>query len=378
MGSYVVLMIGGMKMKMVVMLLVVVVVIWATGNVRAGDYDVFEFPVYTGSGDQALPEIDGNIVVWIDAALNQEGPVHYKNISTDQDYVIDTSKTAFWFGWNPAIDGDTIVWTDSRNEVGGDSDFYGYNILTQTEFVVWEDGLQRPGIDIKGDLVFGVEKGAPGDDYDIYEYNLTTKTRIPISTAPGYQYNPVTNGNVVAWGDLRYNDDNWDIYGYDLTTNAEFAICTAVDSQEQPAISGDIVVWIDARNGNADIYGFDLRTQTEFPICTAARTQGPVAISDNIVVWADNRDGVDINGDYYFEGNWDIYGYDLTTHTEFPICIADGLQISPSISGNTVVWMDDRNGDWDIYGATIPEPCTLCLLGLGGLALLRKGKSLKY
>ena len=39
----------------------------------------------------------------------------------------------------------------------------------------------------------------------------------------------------------------------------------------------------------------------------------------------------------------DIYGYDLSTNTEFPICTATGTQSDPAISGNMVVWTDDRN-----------------------------------
>ncbi|NMC76400.1 MAG: hypothetical protein GYA60_03795, partial [Candidatus Methanofastidiosa archaeon] len=38
-------------------------------------------------------------------------------------------------------------------------------------------------------------------------------------------------------------------------------------NQQRPAIYGDIVVWEDNRNGNSDIYGYNLKTGQEFPIC---------------------------------------------------------------------------------------------------------------
>ncbi len=68
---------------------------------------------------------------------------------------------------------------------------------------------------------------------------------------------------------------------------------------------------------------------------------------------------------------WD--GYDLSTSTEFPICTDAAEKGSPDISGTTVVWYDYRNGNNpDIYGANIPEPATLSLLAIGGLAMLRR------
>jgi len=58
--------------------------------------------------------------------------------------------------------------------------------------------------------------------------------------------------------------------------------------------------------------------------------------------------------------NWDIYGYDLSTQTEFSICTNSAVQYHPAISGNIVVWDDNRNNrnwrDWDIYGTFLMRP----------------------
>lgn len=77
----------------------------------------------------------------------------------------------------------------------------------------------------------------------------------------------------------------------------------------------------------------------EFPICLHGARQGSPAVSDNIVVWVDER-----NGDS------DIYGYNMATRTEFTVCVAPGEQRAPRVSGNTIVWQDLRNGNRDIYG----------------------------
>lgn len=84
----------------------------------------------------------------------------------------------------------------------------------------------------------------------------------------------------------------------------------------------------------------------EFPICTDSAWQADAAISGDIVMWNDQRNG-----------NRDIYGYNLATDTEFPICIDPSDQIDPAISGDIVVWFDWRNSqeqrNIDIYGCNL-------------------------
>jgi beta propeller repeat protein len=68
------------------------------------------------------------------------------------------------------------------------------------------------------------------------------------------------------------------------TSWSEFWITTNTSDQQNPAIYGNIVVWEDFRYGK-DIYGYDLVTSTEFPICAAPYWQENPAIYGNIVVW---------------------------------------------------------------------------------------------
>jgi beta propeller repeat protein len=109
-----------------------------------------------------------------------------------------------------------------------------------------------------------------------------------------------------------------------------------------PAVSGNIVVWEDLRNGNYDIYGYNIETATEFAVYTDSANQEYPAVSGNIVVWQDWRNG-----------NADIYAYDIETATKFVICSQLAYQTYPAVSGNVVVWRDVRNGNYDIYGYDI-------------------------
>jgi beta propeller repeat protein len=48
-------------------------------------------------------------------------------------------------------------------------------------------------------------------------------------------------------------------------------------------------------------------------------------------------------------GSPDIYGFNLSTFEEVQIIVHKDRQREPALYGRTVVWSDDRNGDWDIY-----------------------------
>lgn len=118
-----------------------------------------------------------------------------------------------------------------------------------------------------------------------------------------------------------------------------FQITEDAYNQWNPAIYGDIVVWEDDRNGNYDIYGCNLSTQDQFPICTNPHDQLNPAIYGDIVIWVDSR------GKYK-----SIYGYSLSAQEEFPIATSPSLKSDPAIYGDIVVWTDKRNRNEDIYG----------------------------
>lgn len=106
-------------------------------------------------------------------------------------------------------------------------------------------------------------------------------------------------------------------------------------NQYNPAIYQDIVAWEDVRNGNYDIYGYSLSTREEFPICTDPHDQLNPVICGDIVVWKDLRNG-----------NYNIYGYNLAAQEEFVVTQDTSYQSNPSIYGDIVVWELGGN----IYG----------------------------
>jgi beta propeller repeat protein len=67
-------------------------------------------------------------------------------------------------------------------------------------------------------------------------------------------------------------------------------------------------------------------------------SQNDPSVSGNTIVWVDYR-GSSPN----------IYAKNMSTGVETTVCAAPGDQDQPAISGNRVVWRDKRNGNYDIY-----------------------------
>ena len=78
--------------------------------------------------------------------------------------------------------------------------------------------------------------------------------------------------------------------------------------------------------------------ENEYQITTDEHNQRLPAIYGDIVVWHDNRNG-----------NWDIYGYNLSEPEEFQITEDPANQLYPAIYGYIVVWVDKRFGRWDLF-----------------------------
>jgi beta propeller repeat protein len=119
----------------------------------------------------------------------------------------------------------------------------------------------------------------------------------------------------------------------------EFQITAEPHDQCLPAIYGDIVVWQDNRNGNWDIYGYDLSTKEEFQIAAGPSDQVYPAICNRRVVWKDQNDEF-----------IDLFVYDLSTKETVKIPVESAYRGAPAIYNDVVVWADYRGSGLNIYG----------------------------
>ncbi len=164
-------------------------------------------------------------------------------------------------------------------------------------------------------------------------------------------------------------------------------VCTAAGGQSYPAMAGDgdggaIVAWTDGRAGDDDIFAQRLDakgrarwTPNGIPVCTARKDQtAPSIVTDGsggaIIVWIDDR-----NGDY------DIYGQRVAGDGRMlwqpggiPICAAPNDQVASSLvsdgeGGAIVVWRDLRSGiSFDIFAQRLSAAGTARWMA-GGVAV---------
>ncbi|WP_346434793.1 Ig-like domain-containing protein [uncultured Methanoculleus sp.] len=134
-------------------------------------------------------------------------------------------------------------------------------------------------------------------------------------------------------------------------------------AQERPDIDGDTVVWGDDRYDEQNMRSMDiflatiddLRRTPPYSYAGTRITDDPASqerpsISGNYIVWQDNR-----------HGNWDIYLYERSTGNETRLTTDTGDQWLPIVRGNYIAWYDDSNSGrrnvvlYDIAAGTVKE-----------------------
>jgi len=310
--------------------------------------------------------IEGDIAVWQDNFLVDDGmggfehvnALRAKDLTTGQMFDVGSGD-----GFSqPDVSGKVVVWADYRS---GEADIYAWDLVARQEIVVCTAAGNQYAPRISGDVVIWDDRR--GGTKAIRGYNLATGQDLVVPTPPGAAPQLAEiRGNTVVWTDWRNGDPddgtrgNADIYAYDLSTGRETAICTDSAKQTMPRVSGDIVVWVDLRNDNADIYAHDMSTGREFPITTALREQWRPVIGDTFVAWEDDRDGMGT-----------LYAYDLATGREYQVPDSDWSFLL-DMDDDTLLWTEYGVMPGPLLATTVPEPATLSLLALGGLAFIRR------
>jgi len=151
------------------------------------------------------------------------------------------------------------------------------------------------------------------------------KTLRQHSNSASYSH-PAVSGSKVVWLEHlninKYNENNW--------RNTPYSICGAdVTNLDNP-----VYFTIAGNAGRRDPYAYEAYMEDFDDV---------LDISEDIVVW---------------EADGDIFGADISNIDDikvFTICSDSARQYDPSISGNLVIWTDERNDAGDIYGADISD-----------------------
>jgi hypothetical protein len=284
--------------------------------------------------------------------------------------------------WNIAANGDTvhIVWFDKRNN-NYYAIYYKRSIdkgLSWGEDIALTDGTVNasldPSIAVSGNVVHVVwhDGRDVGGGYELYykrstDGGLTWETELRLTNAPlfsGYASLAVS-GNIVhlTWYDER--DGNYEVY-YKRSTDgglnweADTRLTNNPGYSWSPSISvsGNLVhvVWFNDLSGNEEIYykrstdgGFTWEEEIRLTNDPAFSDNTSIAVSGNDVhvVWMDNRDG---NFEIYYLCSTDG---GLNWESEARLTFFSGSSYNPSITCYGLnlhcVWYDNRDGNYEIY-----------------------------
>ncbi|MBN1695018.1 T9SS type A sorting domain-containing protein [candidate division WOR-3 bacterium] len=245
----------------------------------------------------------------------------------------------------------------------GDQSYPAIATDDTTAFVVWSDRRSGTAYDIYGSRID--EDGNILDPAGILIAHGSHNDPYPAVEFDGTNY-------LVVWG-YGATIGQYDIYGMRVSKQGElldpepFVISDATGGQQSPAVAFDgtnyLVVWYDSRSGLDDIYctrvtpNGNVLNPAGIAICTAAEYQFFPDVSfdgtNYMVVWQDQRNGA-----------YDIYGTRVNQSgvvkepSGILISDADDDQNRPSIdfdgTNYFVAWDDGRTSSaFDIYGTRI-------------------------
>jgi beta propeller repeat protein/parallel beta-helix repeat protein len=193
----------------------------------------------------------------------------------------------------------------------------------------------------------------------------------------GIDTQPKIDGDIVVWafGPITRGFGGPECIGIqakNIATGTEVTLRQYGDTESysHPAVSGNKVVWLEHLDINRNVesqwqntpYNIcgaditDLNRPVYFTIAEHVGRRDPYPYDD---YYEDFDDVIDVSGDtVVYEAEGDIYGADISNINDikvFTICSDPARQYDPSISGNIVVWTDERNDSGDIYGADISD-----------------------
>lgn len=255
----------------------------------------------------------------------------------------------FWVfivGCVPVVDVDYLATASPAATVASPEPEVATAVPSPTNFtrINLPNNLQPRGISDQWYVALEMAGGA------LYLIDIASGERTTISENGGWGNAVVTPTTVVWIGDEGH------VWQYNIVTG-EIQQLTQVSAERYNLVGNDRwLVWQDKRNETgdentyaADIYAFDLMAGVEIPIAVADGAQQQPALSGDMIVWADNRNspvrGEPLEGCGNCPDNpFDIYSFNLRTG-ETAVLVADGKHnAQPTISGNQVAWITFGEG----------------------------------
>ncbi|PKG31466.1 TolB family protein, partial [Methanoregula sp.] len=191
----------------------------------------------------------------------------------------------------PDLDGDRVVWS-KRKPYGsaGDLDIVFMNLSTgvSRDICILLGDQKEPAL--SGQRIVWTDTRNEPEGGDIYLYDMGTGTETAVCTERGLQQRPKISGNSVVWMD--YRDGNPAVYVYNISYGRETRISRDNFVADAPLLSGNLVVWqeysvFDRRDERmGSIVVFDTAAGTREILPTGTVFPQLLAVDDNRILYA--------------------------------------------------------------------------------------------
>jgi len=310
---------------------------------EAGDYFYRPFDYA-----QDHPDIDGDIIVWEDSRNDNLKDIYFGTVDRFRDspgYTGERITSDPAFQKRPSISGDYIVWQGNQS---GNWDIYLYERSSKTAEKLTDDPGDQRLPAIHGDYIAWYDDSSGKTEIVLYDIaagdvkdtiKCDARTTIPFGKT---EFKPALSDKYVAWVDKASEG----VHYYDIVAGVERGTAsTNVARQSWPSLYGSLIVWEDYRAGteNSDIYMRDLDdpSSEDRQITYNSSDQASPAMYENIIVWEDTR-----------SVPRGIYMYDLDHKEEIPVYLSDDdtdEHLYPVVSGNTIVWQRGASPNSNLY-----------------------------
>jgi beta propeller repeat protein len=319
----------------------------------AGITEFFVGALRWPNGTPSGMTFSGDAVVWSETTEKQSG-LFAADVRIQQRFLLRKAAKGISRS-SPVLAGEMLVWLEQRSGAkGGKLDVWMARPPSGASQLMIGQVPVR-GLDADGDLIVWLQRAAGKDDPDspddqVWTYDVASGRLRQIEAGVGPKTDIAVSRGVVAWSCREPDaDDMTGVWIHDTVTGQ--TVHTVVNPVPSLDLSGHTLVWC---SGSGDVYGLDLRTRTRFTISTAPGTQADVQIDGDLVAWWDGRAARESDsGAGREQVRGDVYAYDLSTGDEIPVSTNKAAQKDPRVSGDTIVWLDERSGEWEIRGAVV-------------------------
>lgn len=232
------------------------------------------------------------------------------------------------------------VWQDQR---AGNWDIYAKHLRDDAAlaFAVTSNAYnqERPRSD--GRYVVWEDRQADGT-WDIWAKDLDSADPIfPVTETPAFdEKKPVVYWPWIAYQSKPVSDPGapWQLMAHNLLTGATDPVDATTQDQLDPSVHKQRVVWQDFRDvGYGEIYLKDLESGAVRRITDDPGGQYYPVIFEHWIVWADNRNT-----------QFDLYGYNLKRQAEIQLTNTPEDETRPYLNGDWVVYHEDSGGELNI------------------------------